>query len=67
MPRNAAGFSISAATAIGGSATAAGPVVIWPAAASSGKRIDVTSKAPQEGSITEIISALIVVAKPQKA
>jgi hypothetical protein len=38
--------------------------VTWHGAGSSGKRIDITSKVPQESSITEIISTLIVVAKP---
>jgi hypothetical protein len=67
IPPNAARFSIFAAIAIEGKPTAAGPVVTWHGSASSGTRIDVTSKAPQEGSTTEIISALIAVAKQQKA
>lgn len=45
-PRNAARFSLSAAIAIGGSATAVIFAMTWHAAANSAKRIDVTSKVP---------------------
>lgn len=66
VPRDAASFSISAATAIGGSATAVVLAMIWHAAVNSAQRIDAISKVPQAGSITETSSAPIGAARLKK-
>jgi hypothetical protein len=66
MPRDAARFSISAATAIADSATAVKRVVTGHVAASSAKPIDATSKVPRGNSIIATISATIVCASPIK-